>query len=429
MSIDEIYDKFIEQYKDYPQQLSELIASQRHLLPQNHEDENYNLGTMKRDDDIGLSSNIAIINAHSFEKSFNDYRQNNPQMPEMEAKARVVFDFLNEHGVNNFSYEQNKDDVLFKDDKGNTITRENFYANAVYNNALTNTNFFDRNVGHIQLLCLEPKDITDAPRNVTGLPQEDMDKFMNIPDEERLQILYKRGLYHESIHMAMGTTDERKCDAFALLKTMKEHPEYAKTIFNVYNIQRSKIGYTISTMHKKNGAQKQQAVKGGAVTYLMPNTYKKLEKYALNPQLIPQTESEILKLTCDLTSEPEFSKEQLSAFADLVAQEHITSQSLADNKIVQACMAQGGFDDINKYIDSDKKLKVFMSDNSTEQNMADKFAKAYQKINQHRSISPQTKTISELRGISAPVKAPFKPRQTNVDINTLKVYTSSKQNG
>lgn len=147
----EIYDNFMVQYKNYPKELFSLVASQRDLFSTNIEDENYNLGTMKKDDDIGLSPNIAVINAYSFEKSFNDYVQNHPQMSEMEAKARVVFDFLNEHGVR-IKFELNKNDSLFKDDNGNNITRENFYANAVYNNGLTNTNFFDRHVGEIQIL-------------------------------------------------------------------------------------------------------------------------------------------------------------------------------------------------------------------------------------------------------------------------------------
>lgn len=47
-------------------------------------------------------------------------------MSETEAKARVVFDFLNKHGVYDFSYEQNKNDFLFNDDEGKPVTRENF---------------------------------------------------------------------------------------------------------------------------------------------------------------------------------------------------------------------------------------------------------------------------------------------------------------
>lgn len=413
MDANDIYDNFIAQYGDYPQELFSLAAQHRNSFSTNIEDENYNSGTMKKDDDIGLSSNIAVINAHSFEKSFNDYIQSNPQMSETEAKARVVFDFLNQHGVNTFSYEQHKDDVLFEADNGDIITRENFYANAIYNNALTNTNFFDRNIGNIQLLCLEPKSVADTPRNITGLPQENIDKFMNIPNEERLQILYKRGMYHESIHMAMGTTDERKCDVFALLKIMREHPEHAKTIFDIYNIQRSKIGYTIGTLHKKSGVQKQRAIKGGAMTYLMPNTYKKLEQYALNPQLIPQTDIEILKLTCELTSEPEFSKEQLSAFADLISQEHITPQKLADNKVVQACMAQGGFNDINQYIACDKNLKDFMVDN--------RLTRLRERLNALKSNQ-----TAELREPSFLCK----PQTTNnINLTALHLYRNKKING
>ena len=112
MIVDNIYDDFIAQYQNYPQELLSLVEGQRALLPINGEDENYNLGTMQKDADIGLSSNLAVINAHSFEKSFDEYKKNYPQMSETEAKARVVFDFLNTHGVNDLSYEHNKDDFL-----------------------------------------------------------------------------------------------------------------------------------------------------------------------------------------------------------------------------------------------------------------------------------------------------------------------------
>src|SRR5574344_1710363 len=249
---EEIYDNFIESYKNYPKELVSVIADQRALLPTNIEDENYNLGTMQKDTDIGLSSNIAVINAHSFEQAFEYYRKNYHDMPDAEIKAKVVFDFLKQHGAN-FSYEQNKDDFLFKGDNGKDITRENFYANVIYKQALLNTNFFDRNIGNMQILCLEPKSVTATPRNIDGLSKECLDRFMSIPDAEKLEILYKRGLYHESLHVAMGTADERKCDAFALLKIMKEHSEHAKTVFDIYNIQRSKMGFTTTTLHGKQG--------------------------------------------------------------------------------------------------------------------------------------------------------------------------------
>ena len=420
-----MYDNFMTQYQNYPKELFSLIAGSRDSFPTNIEDENYNLGTMRKDDDIGLSSNLAVVNAHSFEKAFNNYINNNPQMSECEAKARVVFDFLNEHGVKNFSYELNKGDSLFKDDNGNDVTRENFYANAVYKNALTNTNFFDRNVGDIQILCIEPKSVTDVPRNITGLEQDKIDKFMNIPDEERLQILYKRGMYHESVHMAMGTTDERKCDVFALLKTMKEHPKYAEAIFDVYNIQRSKMGYTVNTMRKKEGAQKQRAIKNGAMTYLMPNTYKKLKDYALNPQSIPQTDFEILKLTCEMTSEPEFSKEHLSAYAKLMSQEHISSQDLANDEIVQACMKQGGFNHIDEYIASDKTLNKIMS----QEDIANKIASVKEKLHSREADLKTYHIRAELRGLSSSENPSYKSQATTINHNTLLLHKNKKQNG
>lgn len=413
---DKIYDDFMNKYENYPKELFSLVSALRPLLPPNTEDKNYNLGTMKKDDDLGLSPNIAVINAHSFEKSFNDYKQNNPEMSETEIKARVVFDFLKQHMVP-FSYEKNKDDFLFNDGNGNSVNREQFYAYAIYNNALTNTNFFDRNIGNVQIMCLEPKSVTDTPRNITGLLQKNIDKFMNIPTEERLEILYKRGLYHESVHMVMGTSDERKCDAFALLKTMEEHPKYAKTVFDIYNIQRSKMGYTVGTLKGKNEIARQKAIKCGAMTYLMPNTYKKLEQYALNPQLIPKNDAEILKLTYQLTSEPEFSKEQLASFMELMQKDNISTQDLGENLIVQSCMKQGGFNNINEYINSDRKLTEIVQDFEIKQRIAD-----LKKRLPYQPPVSKSKTIDELRGIQSN-KASKPVKQTTLDVAAVKQKT------
>ena len=69
MSSSNMYDNFMTQYQNYPKELFSLIAGSRDSFPTNIEDENYNLGTMRKDDDIGLSSNLAVVNAHSFEKA------------------------------------------------------------------------------------------------------------------------------------------------------------------------------------------------------------------------------------------------------------------------------------------------------------------------------------------------------------------------
>lgn len=421
---DRIYDNFINNYGDYPKELFSLVSEQRPFLPANKEDENYNLGTMKKRGNLGLSSNIAVINAHIFEKSFNDYKQNNPEMNEIEIKARVVFDFLKQHGVQ-LSYEQNKDDFLFNDGNGNPINREQFYANVIYTHALTNTNFFDRNVGDIQIMCLEPKSVNATPRNTVGLSQESIDNFMSIPAEERLEILYKRGLYHESIHVAMGTSDERKCDAFALLKTMKEHPKHAKTIFNIYNIQRSKMGYTVGALKGKNETSRQGIIEGGAMTYLMPNTYKKLEQYALNPQLIPENDAGILRLTCQLTSEPEFSIEQLSAYMKLMQKDNISLQDLATDAIVKSCMRQGGFKSIEEYIASDKKIGNMVQENSNLQTEVNSQGSIQNRIEPLKKRLPysspvfEVKTINELRGIQSN-EASKQIKQTTINVAALK---------
>ena len=140
---------------------------------------------------------------------------------------------------------------------------------------------------------------------------------------------------------------------------MKEHPTHAETIYDFYKQQRSTIGYSLSRLYGKDDKSRRQDIQGGTMTYVMPNTYKKLERYAKNPSLIPQTDAEILKLSCELTREPEFSKEQLSELSKLMRKEKITSQDLAKNEIIQSCMRQGGFDSIDKYIASDKRLSAY----------------------------------------------------------------------
>ena len=356
----DIYDKFMDEYADYPKYLCSLVAKEKNHLVPTTEDKNYNASTMSKGSDGKISPNIAVANAHKFASAASKYRVVSPQMSDMEAQARVVFDFISDNGVN-LLYEKNKDDILF-----DNVTREYFYSEAIYKDTVSNTNFFDKHIGDMQILCMEPKSDDGLPRNTQGLSAEDMKNFADIPTDAKLDILYKRGFYHESIHMAMGTADERKCDVFAMLKIMKEYPEYAKTIFKVYNMQRSKIGYTVKAMHKKEGKNFEDAIKNGTMTYLMPNTYKKLKKYAENPDLIPDNDAELLKLTCKLTSGTEFTKNQLQSFADLMKKEEILSSELKNNEIVRMCMKQGNFSDFEKYLHADDSLKEFIDNNRRE---------------------------------------------------------------
>lgn len=361
MDTNTIYANFIKKHNTYPQQLATLIASIRSTLPINQEHPNYNLGTMEKDADIGLSTNIGIASALEFEKKFKSYKQSTPSMSDIEAQARAVFDFLQQHNIN-LTYEKNKEDILF-----NNINREQFYASIIYQNALSNTNFFDRHIGNMQILCLEIKKATDFPRNIQGLSQEKIDKFKSIPTEERLDIIYKRGFYHESIHMSLGTTDERKCDTFALLKVMKEHPEHAQIIYDIYNMQRSKIGHTLKNMYGKKEHEYQRAIKNGTMTYLMPNTYQKIAKYAQHPETIPNNDKELIKLTCELTQPPEFTKEELADFAKLINNTELCRADLIQNSIIQKCMKQGNFKSLSDYIDSDNTLKNFMDKQEEKQ--------------------------------------------------------------
>ena len=50
-------------------------------------------------------------------------------------------------------------------------------------------------------------------------------------------------------------------------------------------------------------------------------------------------------------------------------QPHISPQDLANNEIVQACMRQGNFTDINAYIESDNTLSEFMEKQNLSKEM------------------------------------------------------------
>lgn len=408
METEKLYSDFLEKYKNYPLELAMVAQQEKENLPKTNEDQNYNLGTMEKDLDIRLSQNIVVANAYGFKSAYTTYKNDNPGMPDDEAKARVVFDFLQAHGTD-FSYDEHKNDVLF----GN-VTREQFYAGSVYKNVLSNTNFFHRHIGDMQMLCLEPKSFDSFPRGIGGLAPETLERFSAIPAAERFEILHKRGLYHESLHMATGTADERKCDAFALLKIMKEHPTQAQTVFELYNMQRSKIGYVVDNMHgKEEGTNAhQRAIKGGAMTYMMPKTYQKLAGFAHNPEQIPNGDAALLKLTYELTSEVEFSHDQLKDFGRLMNKKNITSADLAQDEIVQSCMQQGGFEDINTYIKSDPRLKLFM-----EQQEKNNSVEIDQKIEKIRK---------KLRNLTT--EEWLKPPQdlSKVDFSALKLYQSTK---
>ncbi len=370
------YNEFIEKYQNFPKELYALVTRLEPSLSENKEDENYNQGTMHK----RASENIVIANGLSFKKSFDDIKKSEPNTPDDKIKSQIALDFLKENGG-----DADGETILF-----GTTTRKEFVVTGIFDEALKNTNFLNKNIGDMQILFLEPKSFEENPRNTEGPNPKIPENFKNIPDEERLEIIYKRGLYHESIHMALSTTDERKCDAFALLKVMKEHPDHAKAIFDIYNIQRSKAGHVIHSFHKNNP----DSVEKGTMTYLMPKTYEKLKEYAEDPGKIPASDEEILKLACEITAKPDFTKEQLTAFSALM-KENITLKSLKNSEIIQSCMKQGGFTDIVEYIKSDKKLQTVLGQDEQETVLGQDEQEYINKLRGVNQEQPNVQTQSE----------------------------------
>ena len=360
----EQYNQFIEQYKHYPMMLASLIKKDYPTYVSSQENEFYNQGTNNFSTKESSETHITVANSNNFERAYQQYKKLYPHISDQEAQARVVFDFLKENG-SNFSYEKNHNDILFAD-----VTRERFYSEGIFKDAISSTNYFDQHIGDIQILCLAQKKENKKPEAINETTKKIIDNFYSISDFERSIILHKRGFYHESIHLAMKTADERKCDTFALLKIMKEHPLHAKKIYDFYNLQRSCIRHTLKTMHKKKPHSNDyiESIRVGVMTYLMPNTYKKLEKYAMNPTGIPNNDSDLVKLTCFLTKDIEFSEKQLSDFTELMQKKDLSLEDLEKNEIIKICQKQSGIDNFKAYLlnyNNFKDIKIITPQNTT----------------------------------------------------------------
>lgn len=372
------YNEFCNRYEHFARDLCELGREVMSELTVTEEDSLYNAGTMQRDADNPIKPNIILANANLFKGALNAYEERHPvaaeiaisevdeeikkaqangrQINKEEAldnvqrakiqnrEAKFVFSYLQMNGIN-MSYEKDGNDELFKNGE-QVVTRTAFYS-MICESIMGNTNYFSRHIGDLQIIALEDKG--DAmPRRT----EECKSYVAHIPAEERQEIFLKRGLYHESVHAALGTDDERKCDVFALLKVMREHPKYAKEVFEVYNYQRSQIGFTINNMHSCENIARE--VKKGTMTYVMPRTYAALRQYAEHPERIPDTDRDILRLTYEMTANPEFSHEELKSFVDVVRQSPMDKRALAATSVMRACQEQGAF--MTKYIATEKMI-------------------------------------------------------------------------
>lgn len=337
------YNEFCNKYEHFARDLCLLGQEAGAELKMPEEDPLYNAGVMSRYMDGQIASNITLVNGQQVKNGFESVKKAYPEMSDDELRARLVFMVLQARG-SDLSYEKNGNDVLFGD-----VTRSQFYAVQVFNDIVSNTNYSAKHIGNMQLVSLEDKG--DAMPRKT----EDCRNFVaHIPEEERQEIFLKRGLYHESVHAALGTDDERKCDVFALLKVMKEHPKYAKEVFEVYNYQRSQVNHTINEVHKAKNID--DIVKNGTMTYVMPNTYAALRQYAEHPERIPATDKDILKLTYEMTSKPEFSHGELQEFVDAVRKEPMDKKALAATAVMRACREQG--EKMSRYIAAEKMMAV-----------------------------------------------------------------------
>ena len=84
------YSRFIEVYRNYPQELAAIAAAERPNLAVSAEAENYNAGTMQKDVDIGLSDNIVIADAVSFERLKAEKVVADGMLPKLENAFKAI---------------------------------------------------------------------------------------------------------------------------------------------------------------------------------------------------------------------------------------------------------------------------------------------------------------------------------------------------
>ncbi len=167
MDKDILYNGFINKHIDFAKNLYDVMSVHKNEFPQTDEHPLYNLGTMERDAELGISKNIYLTNGNEFESKFSEMSENN--LSDEDKKAQIVFDFLQERG-SDFSFEKNGKDVLFKNG-GEDITRKSFYASAIYNDIISNTNYVARHIGDMQLITL-PNSVGKMPRGTETLSSE-----------------------------------------------------------------------------------------------------------------------------------------------------------------------------------------------------------------------------------------------------------------
>ena len=86
---------------------------------------------------------------------------------------------------------------------------------------------------------------------------------------------------------------------------------------------------------------------------------------------------------------------------ELVAKDYVTPRDLGNNEIVRSCMRQGGFKNIQRYIESDKKLNDFISKHRAEKG---------------KSIPVK---ISSLKKLEAVLKGFPETKKTKTDFNAF----------
>ncbi|MBP3546508.1 MAG: hypothetical protein J6K16_05190 [Alphaproteobacteria bacterium] len=391
--LSQVYDDFIAKHQDFARQLRQTYLSCKDTLPQTIEDPLYNAGTMQRDADNPVCDNIILANAHEFE-THSETISTLPEAEQTKLRAQKVVDLLKQNGVE-ISPESMGNTLFY--DNGNPVSREAFYADVIYNGAKSNTNYISRHIGNAQIICL-PDSSEKLPKSAKGLPKEIMDKVDAIPSEVFKEMTLKRGLYHEAVHAALGTDDERKCDTFALLRVMKEHPEHAETMWEVYNFARSKSKYTIENFQKaatqNSDSNMARKVKNGTMTYLMPNTYKKLEQYAKNPELLQgKSDTDLLRMTFEITREPDFTHEQLTEFKEMCSKPRINTFDLHKSKIMRECMQQSGAECISAYLGYDTDLRSMI----TKQALTSARERQKPATEQTQETQPHQKTAGQSR--------------------------------
>lgn len=269
---------------------------------------------------------------------------------ESSLKAEVFKEYMYDHGL---VKENSVFDALLKgkeqDGKAGKVSAEKMeeFLSFRFDQALVNTDCMRKlfGIGEAQMIFSENKELNPEKSYqiaFTGLSEEKKEQLTNSGIDIPL-MLKQRGFYHETMH-CLGTSDERKCDVFAMLKLLAEYQN--PVIYEVFaNSRLNGMMYPLAAVHEDF----ERREKDGFTSYLMTNTLKKMKELAYNPDALKQLrgldDKALIEKTLQMVDKNEHSDKSWRTFREQISRgsdKPLTREQLLSCDLFRDMMALAG---------------------------------------------------------------------------------------